>query len=95
MGSPVAIDNNGQAIYTVSSLRAGGHTIKASYSGDNNFASSGGTVNQFVNLKTGPTISLGTPNVNGPVVTINGNALPTFPGAVVTGIFWNGEMVSG
>jgi len=45
----VALDSNGQASVTTSSLSIGSHTIGAQYTGDTNFASSSGTLTQVVN----------------------------------------------
>ena len=87
--SPVVVDSSGQAIFTTSYLSVDSHNIVASYCGDNNFASSTGSVSQLVNTTTAPMISLGTPAINGLGVSINGGTLPTVPGAVITGISWN------
>src|SRR5664280_553054 len=37
LGSPVTVNNSGQAAYTSSSLAPGKHSITAVYSGDSNF----------------------------------------------------------
>jgi hypothetical protein len=85
----VTLDSNGQAIFTPSSLPAGSHNIVVSYNGDENFASSTGTVTQVVNTTIAPTINIWITNIGGLCVSINGVTLPTAPGAVITGVVWN------
>ncbi|MGH9708628.1 MAG: Ig-like domain repeat protein, partial [Candidatus Acidiferrales bacterium] len=71
LGSPVVI-TNGQAQMSTTSLTAGIHTITASYSGDSNYAPSGGVVTESVTLPSFAVLA------NPPAVSV------TSPGASVT-----------
>ncbi|HEV3230725.1 MAG TPA: Ig-like domain repeat protein, partial [Candidatus Dormibacteraeota bacterium] len=58
LGTPVAVDGNGQAAITTSTLAAGHHTVHAAYGGDTHFTGSTGGVAQDVTAATSGT-SLG------------------------------------
>jgi len=81
----VPLGNGGQAQCTTSALTAGMHAIAAVYSGDQNFASSQGNLNQMVNQASGTTTTLTVapnPATAGQVVTLtatvtsNGEPVP-------------------
>ena len=67
----VALDSNGAASFTASSLTVGAHTITASYAGDTNFNASSSSLSQIVN-KVATTVTLNSsanPSVFGQGVT--------------------------
>lgn len=67
----VALDSNGAASFTASSLTVGTHTITASYAGDTNFSASSSSLSQIVN-KVATTVTLNSsanPSVFGQGVT--------------------------
>jgi hypothetical protein len=53
----IALDGGGQAVLTTSALKLGKRTIKATYSGSTQFASSSNSRVQVVGLSLGPTVS--------------------------------------
>jgi hypothetical protein len=82
------LDSQGRAIFNISSLSVGTHTIVASYTGDSNFANSASSpVSQVVNKTTSATTLTASPNpsVFGQAVTLaatvtqssGGSGIPT------------------
>jgi len=63
-GPPVTLNGSGSAQFTTSTPTTGNHTVSASYSGDNNFNSSNGSLS-------------GGQNVNSPTPTATATATPT------------------
>ena len=57
-GGAVAVDGNGKATFTTSSLSSGNHTVTADYSGDANFNASSGTLSGGQTVKSPPALSI-------------------------------------
>jgi hypothetical protein len=82
-----ALDNNGRATFTVSTLAVGTHTLTASYGGDNNFlsstASGSGAVTQVVNQSATVTTlsSSANPSVFGQSITLTAGVTASAGGA--------------
>jgi hypothetical protein len=78
----VALDGTAQATCTTSALGAGAHPLSAVYSGDNNFATSTGTLSQTVNkADTTSTATSTSPTVVGQPGSITVTVSPVAPGA--------------
>jgi hypothetical protein len=73
----------GQATFSTAALAVGGHSITASYGGDNNFTASVSSLSQAVN-PDGTTTTLassGSPSVSGQIVTFTALVSAGLPGA--------------
>ena len=77
------LDGGAASLTTSAVLSVGNHTIKASYSGDNNFKTSAGTVVQTVNQDstTATLVSSASPSVYGQSVTFTATVSANAPGS--------------
>ncbi len=86
--------SGGTAVYTTSTLKAGTHTITASYPGDASFKTSSGSVKQIVNVYSSststPTSSLN-PSTYGQSVTLMDEVTSIGPSPTGSVLFKNGS----
>jgi hypothetical protein len=78
-----AINSMGAATFSTSALTVGNHIITAAYSGDTNFASSTGQVNQTVNQASTATLTTSSASTStfGQIVTLTAAVSVNLPGA--------------
>jgi sugar lactone lactonase YvrE len=81
-GNPVQLAANGTASEPLTGLSGGSHTIDATYSGDNAFASSAATTPLTLNIATAATATTLTATVNGTTAVPTGSSV-TFTATVM------------
>jgi trimeric autotransporter adhesin len=94
-GAPANLSNSGTANQTINGLSSGAHTINATYSGDDSFASAAASTPLGLTIGTAPTTTALTSTINGTVATpsetavtftatVNSVATPPYPSGSVS-----------
>lgn len=99
-GAPVALDANGDATFTTSSLSVAGHTVAAVYGGDATYAGSSKSLVQNVGqAQSTTTLSASSPSSTaGQPVTLTATVGPSINGTLPTGtvtFYDNGQVLGG